>query len=249
MSRCVVLEPGRVPYRQAWAWQQALVRRRQQGGCDDVMLLLEHPPTYTLGRRADPANLLVTPSALAAAGCDVVEIDRGGDVTFHGPGQLVGYPILRLGPDELDYRGYIRRLEELLIRTIGEFGLEAERLPGFSGVWCNGAKLAAIGVKISAGVTSHGFALNVETDLDYFRRIVPCGIADKPVGSLAAALSPAGQPVPAWDDLIASLCTHFRDVFGRTCERIGRDGTAAWLASALDGEDASYLESANFVKP
>lgn len=240
MSRCVVLEPGRVPYRQAWAWQQALVARRQQGDGEDVLLLLEHPPTYTLGRRANPANLLVAPAALKARGCDVVEIDRGGDVTFHGPGQLVGYPILRLGPDEVDYRGYIRRLEEVLIRTVGQFGLPGERLPGFSGVWCNGAKLAAIGVKIAAGVTSHGFALNIDTDLDYFRRIVPCGIPDKPVGSLAAALAATGRPVPSWDELVTVLCTHFENVFGRRIERIGAAATPAWLPAVAEQNCAGY---------
>lgn len=230
MSRCLVLEPGLVPYRQAWAWQQALVAARQRGEGDDVLLLLEHPPTYTLGRRADRANLLVSPDTLAASGCDVIDIDRGGDVTFHGPGQLVGYPILRLRPDERDYRGYIRRLEDLLIRTLGQFGLEAERLPGFSGAWWRGTKLAAIGVKISAGVTSHGFALNVTTDLTYFQRIVPCGIADKPVGSLQTALDRLGLPVPGDAIVVAALCRHFTDVFGRQTERLGPDETARLLA-------------------
>jgi lipoyl(octanoyl) transferase len=230
MSRCLVLEPGLVPFRQAWAWQQALVAHRQNGDGDDVLVLLEHPPTYTLGRRADPANLLASPAALAAAGSEVIEIDRGGDVTFHGPGQLVGYPILRLGPNERDYRGYIRRLEEVLIRAVGSFGLRGERLDGFSGVWCEGEKLAAIGVKISAGVTSHGFALNVDTDLGYFRRIVPCGIPDKPVGSLAQALGRRGQPAPARERLIDVLIDHFQDVFGRPCERLGPADSAARLA-------------------
>lgn len=231
MSRCLVLEPGLVPYRQAWAWQQVLVSLRQHDQIGDVLLLLEHPPTYTLGRRADRANLLTTPAALAADGCEVVDIDRGGDVTFHGPGQLVGYPILRLGAEERDYRGYIRRLEELLIRAIGEFGVAATRLPGLTGVWSGGEKLAAIGVKISAGVTSHGFALNVDTDLSYFRRIVPCGIPDKPVGSLQQTLARLGRPLPDREPLVAAVCRHFSDVFARRCERLGAARSLAWLAA------------------
>lgn len=231
MSRCLVLEPGHIPFRQAWDWQQALVRKRQHDEIDDVLLLLEHPPTYTLGRRADPANLLASPAMLQADGCDVIEIDRGGDVTFHGPGQLVGYPIIKLRPEELDYRGYIRRLEQVLINVVGEFGLEGQRLPGFSGVWWHGEKLAAIGVKISAGVTSHGFALNIDTNLDYFRRIVPCGIPDKPVGSLHIALTSSGRPLPAYEQVVAAVCNHFGSVFARSCKRLGPDASAAWLAA------------------
>lgn len=240
MTRCVVLEPGRVPFHQAWAWQKRLVQLRQRNEIDDVLLLLEHPPTYTLGRRADKTNLLVTPDALAADGCEVVEIDRGGDVTFHGPGQLVGYPILRLDADELDYRGYIRRLEETLIRTMRACGLDTERLDGFSGVWHGGAKLAAIGVKISSGVTSHGFALNLTTDLSYFQRIVPCGIVDKPVSSLRVSLLRKGLEPPADDALMTELCGQFEAVFRRSCERVGPAATAR-LLTALDGEATTVV--------
>jgi lipoyl(octanoyl) transferase len=160
------------------------VARRQAGLGQDVLVLLEHPPVYTLGRRADRGNVLWSDATLREHGIELVEVDRGGDVTYHRPGQLVGYPILKLAT----VRGvvdYVRALEEVLIRVLADYGVTGERNEGFTGVWVGDAKVAAIGVRVaSKGVTSHGFALNVRTDLTDFDGIVPCGIADRSVCSL-----------------------------------------------------------------
>jgi lipoyl(octanoyl) transferase len=180
-----IVRAGTVPYLTAWAWQRTLVERRQRGERGDVVLLLEHPPVYTLGKRADRSNVLFDDATLAARGIEVVEVDRGGDVTYHGPGQLVGYPILRLeGTPVVDY---VRALEELLIHTLATYGITGVRSPGYTGVWVGDEKVAAIGVRVAAGgVTSHGFALNVTSDLGDFGGIVPCGITDRGVCSLAS---------------------------------------------------------------
>lgn len=173
-----------VAYHDAWELQRRLVERRQAGEGDDVLLLLEHPRVYTLGRRSDRANVLFDAEQREAHGIDLVEVDRGGDVTYHGPGQLVGYPILRLA----SLRGvvaYVRALEELLIRVLATFGLVGERVTGMTGVWVGDEKIAAIGVRVaSKGVTSHGFALNVTSDLADFEGIVPCGLTARGVCSL-----------------------------------------------------------------
>ena len=179
---------GTVPYRQALALQQRLVAERQAGRLPDVLLLLQHPHVVSLGvaARRSRANILATADELARRGVDVHEAPRGGDVTYHGPGQLVGYPILDLRPDRCDVHRYVRDLEEVLIRTAGAFGVAAGRVAGLTGVWVGDDKLAAIGVRLSRWVTSHGFALNVDTDLDYFGLIRPCGIRGRGVTSLAA---------------------------------------------------------------
>ncbi|MFP4149776.1 MAG: lipoyl(octanoyl) transferase LipB [Nitriliruptoraceae bacterium] len=177
---------GRVPYREAWDLQRRLVADRQSDRGRDTLLLLEHPPVYTLGRRADRANLLLDAAALAARGIEVVEVDRGGDITYHGPGQLVGYPVLRLAGTR-DVVDYVRALEEVLLRTLAALGVPARRVAGLTGVWVGEEKIAAIGVRVaSGGVTSHGFALNVAPVLEDFTGIVPCGIADRGVCSLAS---------------------------------------------------------------
>ncbi|MTV25633.1 lipoyl(octanoyl) transferase LipB [Nitriliruptoraceae bacterium ZYF776] len=179
-----VVDAGTVDYATAWAWQRDLAARRTAGTIGDVVLLLEHPRVYTLGRRADVDNLVFDVSERERRGIELHRVDRGGDVTYHGPGQLVGYPILRLdGPRVVDH---VRALEEINLEVAAGFGISGERLAGFSGVWVGGAKLTAVGVHVSAAaVTTHGWATNVTTDLDDFRGIVPCGIADKPVTSLA----------------------------------------------------------------
>lgn len=181
-----VVRPGRVGYREAWDLQKRLVARRQVEASADVLLLLEHPPVYTLGSRAAPEHVLFDEATLETRGIDVVRIDRGGDVTYHGPGQLVGYPIVKLA----SVRGvvdYVRALEEVLILTAAAFGVTARRVEGLTGVWVGDEKLAAIGVRVaSQGVTSHGFALNVAPDLGDFGGIVPCGITDRGVCSLAS---------------------------------------------------------------
>jgi lipoyl(octanoyl) transferase len=194
-----VINLGRVPYAQALELQRALVERRKAGAIPDVLLLLEHPPVITLGRNAKTSNLIASRELLPARGIEIFECDRGGDVTYHGPGQLVGYPIFDLR-DARDAAGrrltlwpvqFVRNLEEILIAACGELGVPARRVAGLTGVWTDSqppAKLAAIGVHVSRGVTSHGFALNVDPDLKAFDLIVPCGISDKKVTSLRQEL-------------------------------------------------------------
>ncbi len=195
---CGVVEWGTVPYAQACAWQAELVARRKAGEIPDLLILCQHPPVITLGRNARRENLLLPEEELARRGVEVHATNRGGDVTFHGPGQLVGYPIIDLSGWRKDVVAYVRALEEVLIRTASELGVEAGRKAAprqkrqlYTGVWVGEEKLAAIGVHISRWVTSHGFALNVATDVSYFDLIVPCGIADKGVASLACLLKSA----------------------------------------------------------
>ncbi|MGH2570816.1 MAG: lipoyl(octanoyl) transferase LipB, partial [bacterium] len=177
----------------------------------DQLLLLEHPPVVTLGRSATDGNVLASREALRARGIELHACGRGGDVTFHGPGQLVGYPILDLNPDRRDVRRYVRDLEEVLIRTLGDFGVGAGRIPGLTGVWIGDLKIAAIGVRIARWVTTHGFAWNVANDLDGFRVIVPCGISDRGVTSLSRVL---GREV-SLDEVKAPLVRRFGEVFAR----------------------------------
>ena len=202
--------PGLVPYAEAWEMQKELVRLRKKDLVPDTLLMLEHPPVYTVGRGAkDAANLGAGEEYLRSTGAEVFWSDRGGDATFHGPGQIVGYPILRL--KVLDTHGYLRDLEEVLIRVLGEYGLEAGRHPEYTGVWVAGAKIAAIGVKFSSGrITSHGFALNVATDLSWFDGITPCGIRGFGVTSLARELGTDVPLAPVEEKITA----HFRGIFG-----------------------------------
>ncbi len=211
--RLVVQRLGRIGYAEGVDRQKALVQARIAGDIEDTLLFVEHPPVITLGvrTRGATANVRADAGVLAARGVEIHETGRGGDVTFHGPGQLVGYPIIDLKPDRQDVHRYVRDLEEVLIRTAADFGLEAARLKGFSGAWVGEAKLAAIGVRISRWVTSHGFALNVTTDLSGFDLIVPCGIADRGVTSLSTLL---GRGV-AMADVERSVVTHFAAVFDR----------------------------------
>jgi lipoyl(octanoyl) transferase len=211
--RLIVRRLGRIGYADGVELQKSLVQQRVAGEIDDTLLFVEHPPVITLGvkTRGNLANVRADAGALAAQGVEIHESGRGGDVTFHGPGQLVGYPIVDLKPDRQDVHRYVRDLEEVLIRTAADFGIEAGRVKGFSGAWVGDVKLAAIGVRISRWVTSHGFALNVSTDLTGFGLIVPCGIADRGVTSLAALL---GRDVPM-ADVERSVVTHFAAVFDR----------------------------------
>ena len=193
---------GRVDYTEALALQTHLVEERRAGRIGDTLLLLEHPPVITLGAktRGRRANIVASAETLAREGVEVIEAGRGGDVTYHGPGQLVGYPILDLRPDRCDVHRYVRDLESALIEAVRTLGVSATRVPGLTGVWAGPAgreaKLAAIGVRISRWITSHGFALNVGTDLRHFDLIVPCGIVDRGVTSLERLL---GRPVPMSD--------------------------------------------------
>ena len=204
---------GLVAYAEALELQRQLVEQRRAGEIPDQLLLLQHPPVITLGVKArhDRSHVLETPERLAEHGIELVETGRGGDVTYHGPGQLVGYPIVDLSPDRRDVHRYVRDLEEVLIRSVAAFGVKAGRSPGLTGVWVGDAKLAAIGVRIARWVTSHGFALNVGTNLDHFRLIVPCGISDRGVTSLEVL---TGQPL-AMNDVEAAVAHAFAEVFDR----------------------------------
>ncbi|MFI5106076.1 MAG: lipoyl(octanoyl) transferase LipB [Terriglobales bacterium] len=215
---------GRVDYSTALDLQQTLVNLVKQGRIGHTLLLLEHPPVITLGRNASENNIVASREFLAAKGVERFETDRGGDVTFHGPGQLVGYPIFNLRAFEprVGAVDFVRKMEEALIRTCGDLGVVTERIAGLTGVWTQNtepnahqAKIAAIGVHISRAVTSHGFALNVNTDLDYFKLIVPCGITDKPVTSLALELARLQPPrqAPALGDTAQMAARNFGRVF------------------------------------
>jgi lipoyl(octanoyl) transferase len=204
-----------VRYADALALQEALVQDRRAGAVGDTVLLLEHPPVITRGvrNRASTANLLVSAEELDRHGVELFETGRGGDITYHGPGQLVGYPILDLRPDRCDVHRYVRDLEEVLIRAIAAFGVIGCRVPGLTGVWVGPegreSKIAAIGVRISRWVTSHGFALNVSTDLRHFGLIVPCGIADRRVTSLDHVMGRSVSPHEVEDVVEVAM----RDVF------------------------------------
>lgn len=204
---------GRIDYRHAWELQKELAARRAAQTIPDTLLLLEHPHTYTFGSRGRRAHehLLVPRAELEAAGIAVLDVDRGGDVTYHGPGQLVGYPILRLADYGLDAVSYIRAIEAALIEVAASYGLPAGRIRHLSGVWVGDQKLAAIGTKVDVnGITQHGFALNVTTDLSYFANIIPCGIRHKGVASLAGLL---GREV-AMDEVIERTIAAWEAVFG-----------------------------------
>jgi lipoate-protein ligase B len=201
---------GRVPYGRGLELQEQLVARRQRGEIPDQLLLLEHDPVFTLGRNARSENVLFPAELLRQRGFDVHETGRGGDVTYHGPGQVVGYPILDLSPDRRDVHRYVRDLEEVMIRTCAGYGVEAGRIDGLTGTWVGREKIGAIGVRISRWVTSHGFAFNVTTDLAAFQLIVPCGIRDMGVTSLERRL---GRRVPL-DEVEDRLVAAFAEVFG-----------------------------------
>jgi lipoyl(octanoyl) transferase len=205
---------GSVPYGDALDLQSRLVTRRRAHECVDTLLLLEHPHVITLGTSAHRENILIDEQQSTLLGIDVVDTGRGGDVTYHGPGQLVGYPILDLKPDRCDLHRYVRDLEEVLIRALARFAVVADRKPGLTGVWVDDEKIAAIGVRVSSGwITSHGFALNITTNLEFFDSIVPCGITSYGVTSLERVL---GQRTPL-RDVAEQVTLSFCDVFGRTC--------------------------------
>ena len=207
---CVVEQLGLIDYGEALHRQQEAVGQRKTGAIPDTLLLLEHPHVYTLGRNARREHLLVSPARLTELGAQVFETDRGGDITYHGPGQLVGYPILDLSHHRRDLGWYMRSLEEVFSGVAGDFSIEAGRVRGAPGVWVGSDKLVAMGIHVSRWVTSHGFAFNVNTDLSYFDAIVPCGLRDKGVTSLAKLL---GRPIPM-DVAVDRVVEHFGRVFG-----------------------------------
>lgn len=193
--------------------QRALVEERRAGRVPDLLLLLQHPPVITVGVRGDGgrSHIIATAEQLAQSGIDVHETGRGGDVTYHGPGQIVGYPILDLKPDRCDVHRYVRDVEEVMIRVCADYGVPAGRIKGLTGTWVGAEKIGAIGIRISRWITSHGFAFNVTTNLDHFGLIVPCGIADHGVTSLARATGRKVSP----GEVEESFIRHFAEVFER----------------------------------
>jgi len=207
-----VRDLGLIPYAEALALQSDLVGRRRMGDIPDQLLLLQHPHVITLGTASSRSHVLADESRRRELGIDLVDVGRGGDVTYHGPGQLVGYPILDLKPDRKDVHRYLRDLEAVLVRTLDEMGIRGEPVPDLTGVWVNGRKIAAIGVRVSSGwITSHGFALNVSNDLSFFETIVPCGIQDVSVTSVSEEVGrPIGVP-----EILGIVSEAFSEVFGR----------------------------------
>lgn len=248
MRICELRNLDLVTYENGMRLQQKLVEMRQAETIPDQLLLLEHPPVITLGRGGDARNLLAPPESLAAERVRFFETTRGGDITYHGPGQLVGYPIVHLGEGKRDVRKYVTKIEEVLIRAVAAYGIKAERAEGKRGIWVGNDKIAAIGVRIARWVTSHGFALNVTTNLDHFRLITPCGLHGTGVTSIARLL---GHDVPI-DDVRAVVSSKFADVFER--ELVARDASIRLVKVMVhDGERVLLLhrrpERGNFWQP
>jgi lipoyl(octanoyl) transferase len=214
ISACATSDLGLVRYAEALEVQRQTVEMRKSGAISDQLIIVEHPHVVTMGRNGHAEHLLASPEVLERAGISFFETDRGGDVTYHGPGQIVGYPILDLREWKRDVHAYVRAIEQVIIDTLAGFGIVAGREAGATGVWTSGGKIAAIGVHISRWVTSHGFALNVDTDLDYFRYIVPCGLT-RPVTSMRSLGCHAER-----GELVAALIKNFGRVFERQMENL-----------------------------
>ena len=209
---------GLIAYDEALALQRDLVEQRRANEIPDLLLLLEHPPVITLGVRSEiaRANVVATSERLAQLGVAVHETGRGGDVTYHGPGQVVGYPILDLKPDRCDVHKYVRDLEEVMIRVCAAYGINASRIPGLTGTWVGAEKIGAIGIRISRWITSHGFAFNVRTDLDHFKLIVPCGITDRGVTSLEKVTGRSIAMREVEDEIVRSFTAVFERALSPT---------------------------------
>jgi lipoyl(octanoyl) transferase len=229
VNKLLVTDLGLIGWAEAYALQQRVVAARKAGAIEDVFLFCEHPHVITLGRSANRTNLLASEHVLKQKGVELHETNRGGDVTYHGPGQVVGYPVLNLSQIKRDVGWYVRTLEEVMIRASADFGVKAFRVPGKTGIWVKAGdseeKLAAIGVHISRWVTSHGFAFNVSTDLRYFNLIVPCGIADRKATSLEKLL---GRSV-SLDEVKPNLTSHFGELFSQKAAAISREELLARL--------------------
>ena len=237
---CTFVRLGRLGYRQGLELQGAIAQARKEaaanedgtnrGGMADVLLLTEHPHVFTLGRRGKQQDILASPAALAALGADVCETDRGGEATYHGPGQLVGYPIMNIrhlgGP-----KRYVWGLEQTILATLSDYGVQGRRIPGLTGVWVGDKKIAAIGVRISRDVTTHGFALNVTTDLSYFEHIIPCGDPEGAATSLATVI---GKPIPL-DEVALAVAENFGKVFNRRMVEIAPDTLAEEILARAAG--------------
>lgn len=220
---CQIIQAGRISYQEAWEWQRQLIAQRSLGHGCDTLLLLEHPPTITLGRAAKQQHILASHEELARQGVALIHSDRGGDVTYHAPGQLVGYPILKLTYYGGNVIHYVRTLEEIIIRTLAHYHIVGKRIEGLTGVWVDNdndveRKIAAIGVRLSAsGITSHGFALNITPDLRGFQHIIPCGIRDRQVTSMEQELH--GHAPPS-DEVVSILIAHFVELFHITPQNL-----------------------------
>lgn len=218
-SRCVLRRLHTVTYQNGLAMQKTLAEARQRGEIDDQLLLLEHPPVFTLGKSRAPANLLASHDELREAGIEFHETTRGGDITYHGPRQIVGYPLLHLGQGARDVRRYVTNLEEVIIRSLAEYGIEAGRDERNRGVWIGNDKIAAIGIRIARWVTQHGFALNVDPDMSHYRFITACGVQDAGVTSIQRLLGFA----PPVEEVQSKLIRHFADVFDRDIDEASHD--------------------------
>jgi lipoate-protein ligase B len=250
MNACLIVDLGLISYTDGYALQQRVVAARKAGAIEDVLLLCEHPHVITLGRNGKRENLLASEQVLRQKGVEFHATNRGGDITYHGPGQIVGYPILNLTNMKTDVHWYVRTLEEAMIRASADFGVTAFRIPGRTGIWVEteskeGAseeKLAAIGVHMSRWVTSHGFAYNVATDLRYFDLIVPCGISDRKATSLEKLLSRS----VSLSEVKAHLVDHFAELFSLAPRSLSREELFAQLAqseaSALPASEAGAVE-------
>ncbi len=212
MSTLDIYELGTVPYEKALEYQESLLAKRIAERIPDSLILLEHPPTITTGRKGNTGNLLVRKEYLEKHGISFVHASRGGDITFHGPGQIVGYPILNLKNHEMDIRKHLRSIEEVIIRTLGDFDIEGRRIDGVTGVWVKRSKIASIGIAIRKWVTYHGFALNVSTNLDYFELILSCGITDVRITSIGSWLK--DEESIRMDNVTQSVIKNFMGVFG-----------------------------------
>jgi len=235
MRPCELHQLHLVTYENGMRLQQKLVEMRQAEEIPDQLLLLEHPPVITLGRGGDVRNLLAPEDVLRTHRVRFFETTRGGDITYHGPGQLVGYPIIHLGEGNRDVRKYVTNVEEVLIRTVADFGIKAERIEGRRGIWVGNEKIAAIGVRIARWVTSHGFALNVCTNLDHFRLITPCGLHGTGVTSIEKL---TGRPVTV-DEVRPIIARHFSEVFGR--EMVERPETLRLIKVIIHNGDHRVL--------
>ena len=207
--QCVVRQLGKIEYREAYELQKELLEKRVNGQIADTLLLLEHPPTITVGKAGKLENVLVSQTELASAGVSLILTDRGGDVTYHGPGQIVGYPILDLRERNRDAHRYVHHLEEMLIGTLADYSIKSERDPSHAGVWVNDEEIAALGLRIHKWITMHGFALNVNTELNHFSLINPCGFTNKTATSMARLL---GYELST-GEVTGRLLSHFADVF------------------------------------
>ncbi len=214
-----LINGGFMPYQQAWDFQRQIWARRVEGSTLDTFLLVQHPHTYTLGVRGKPGNVLWQEAEQRERGVEVVQIDRGGDVTYHGPNQLVLYPIIHLQERKMDLHRYLRALEEVVIRTLAEYGVTGGRIKEYTGVWVGGAKIAAIGIKVSKWVTMHGIAFNVSPDLNYFGGIIPCGLCGREVTSLEKL---TGRRVPV-SEVVPKISRHTADVFEVEMEELSCD--------------------------